>query len=149
MTGFDVARARAETPACERLLHFNNAGAALMPEPVLEATVSHLRLEGDIGGYEAAVRAEAPLNRAYESAAALIGATPGEIAFTESATRAWGGAFLSLPLQAGDRILAGESEYASNYLAYLQAAKRVGVRIEVVPSDESGQLSVAALGMER
>jgi selenocysteine lyase/cysteine desulfurase len=56
MTGaaatFDVALARSETPACESVTHFNNAGAALMPRPVLEAVVDHLQLEATIGGYD-------------------------------------------------------------------------------------------------
>ena len=40
----DVERARADTPAADKTLHFNNAGAALMPEPVLKAQLRHLRL---------------------------------------------------------------------------------------------------------
>jgi selenocysteine lyase/cysteine desulfurase len=47
---FDVARARSETPGCERVLHFNNAGAALMPRPVLDAARDYLTLEAQIGG---------------------------------------------------------------------------------------------------
>ena len=47
----DVERARWETPGCEDVLHFNNAGSSLMPEPVLRATVGHLELEARMGGY--------------------------------------------------------------------------------------------------
>ena len=48
----DVARARRETPGCAHVLHFNNAGASLMPQPVLDALLNHLRLEARRGGYE-------------------------------------------------------------------------------------------------
>ena len=51
---FDVERARRETPGCENVVHLNNAGAALMPTPVLDRTVTHLKLEARVGGYEAA-----------------------------------------------------------------------------------------------
>ena len=141
----DVARARAETPGCERVLHFNNAGAGLMPAPVLEAQIAHLRREAEIGGYEAKDEAGERLAALYPSIARLIGAEPDEIALVENATVAWDLAFHSLAFGPGDRILTAEAEYASNYIAFLRTAERSGAVIEPVPSDASGQLDVAAL----
>ena len=47
----------------------------------------------------------------------------------------------------GDRILTARAEYASNAIAYLQAAERTGAVVEFVPCDERGQLD--ALELER
>jgi selenocysteine lyase/cysteine desulfurase len=141
----DIAAVRAATPACQNIIHFNNAGAALMPEPVFRAVMDHLELERNVGGYEAERRAERGLASYYDNFAALLGASADEIAYVENATRAWDMAFYSLPLREGDRILTHESEYASNYLAYLQLAKRRRIEIDVVPPDSSGQIDVKAL----
>jgi len=142
---FDLSRARQETPGCENVLHFNNAGASLMPQPVLEATIAHLQLEAQIGGYEAAERANDAVERVYDAAATLIGCSRDEIAIIENATRAWDMAFYSIPFAPGDRILTAVAEYASNYIAYLQVAKRTGATIEVIPNDAYGQISIEAL----
>ncbi len=144
-TEADLSRARRETPGCEQVLHFNNAGASLMPEPVLDATVSHLGLEARIGGYEAAEKSHDAIERVYDATAALIHCEPDEVAVVENATRAWDMAFYSIPLGPGDRILTATAEYASNYIAYLQVARKTGAKVEPVPNDEHGQLSVEAL----
>ena len=144
--GIDVIRARRETPGCENVLHFNNAGAALMPEPVIEAVNRHFELEAAIGGYEAAERAEDAIHRVYQAAAQLINCDAREIAIVENATRAWDMAFYAFEFQPGDRILTAQAEYASNYLAYMQVAKRTGAVVDVVPSDDHGQVSGARLG---
>lgn len=141
----DLGRARRETPGSERVLHFNNAGSALMPQPVLDAQIEHLQLEAQIGGYESAARARDTVERVYGAAAELIGAKTDEIAIVENATRAWDMAFYSIPFEPGDRILTAMSEYASNYIAYLQVARRTGAVVEVIPNDEHGQTSVDAL----
>lgn len=141
----DIDALRAETPACRTVLHFNNAGASLMPEPVYEAVCSHLRLEREIGGYEAEHRAADKLAAFQSEIAALIGARADEIAYVENATRAWDMAFYGLPLGVGDRVLTHASEYASNLLALMQEARRRGLHIDLVPSDPSGQIDVAAL----
>lgn len=141
----DVTRARADTPGCEHVLHLNNAGAALMPRQVLDATTAHLDLEARIGGYEAAEQNHAALERVYAATATLLNCRADEIAVVENATRAWDMAFYGVPLKAGDRILTAMAEYASNYIAYLQVARQTGAIVEAIPNDEHGQLSVAAL----
>ncbi|HEY4032517.1 MAG TPA: aminotransferase class V-fold PLP-dependent enzyme [Ktedonobacteraceae bacterium] len=109
---FDIQRARQETPGCTNVIHFNNAGSSLMPQPVLDATIGHLQLEAQIGGYEAVERQLNTLEHAYDAAAALINCSRDEIAFVENATRAWDMAFYSIPFHSGDRILTAMSEYA-------------------------------------
>ncbi len=141
----DVGRARAETPGCANVIHFNNAGASLMPRPVVDTVLDHLRLEASIGGYEAQERVEPALEGVYDSIAALLGAHREEIAVVENGTRAWDMAFYSLPFNPGDRILTSAAEYASNYIALLHVARRTGATIDVVPGDPTGQVSVEAL----
>ncbi len=141
----DIERARRETPGCQTTLHFDNAGAALMPDAVLDVTIGHLRRESEIGGYLAEDQAAARVERVYAAAAALINCRADEIAFVENATRAWDMAFYSLDFKPGDRILTAKAEYASNYIAYLQVASKTGAVVEAIANDETGQLSVAAL----
>ncbi len=142
---FDIDRARHETPGCADTIHFNNAGSSLMPQPVLDTTIAYLQLEAQSGGYEAAEQQQAQLQHAYEAAATLLNCAPNEIAFIENATRAWDMAFYSIPFKPGDRILTAMSEYASNYIAYLQITKRTGAIVEPIPDDEHGQISISAL----
>ena len=141
----DMDRVRADTPAASRRTYLHNAGAALMPGPVVEAIKGHLDLEAEIGGYAAAAKESERLEGVYYSVARLLNAAPEEIALVENATVAWQMAFYALTFQRGDRILTAEAEYAANYVAYLQITKRTGARIEVVPSDSSGELDMAAL----
>lgn len=145
MAPIDFERARQETPGCKNVLHFNNAGSALPPQQVLDAVINHLTLESNIGGYEAFDQNLPKIERFYDAAAKLLGCGRDEIAFTDSATRAWDMAFYSLPFQPGDRILTARAEYSSNYIAFLQIARKASVVIDVIPSDESGQIRVDAL----
>src|SRR5215510_8694755 len=81
----DLDRLRAETPGVAHRIHLNNAGAALMPAPVLDAMTSYLRREAEIGGYEAAEEAAPRLDAVYGSVARLLNAAPDKIALVENA----------------------------------------------------------------
>ena len=70
----DVQQLRRETPACNELVHFNNAGAALMPRVVVDAVIDHLRHEERLGGYEAEKRAAETLASFYTELAGLLNA---------------------------------------------------------------------------
>ncbi len=141
----DLDRLRAETPGVGNRIHLNNAGAALMPAPVIAAVKDHIDLEAEIGGYEAEEQEAARIAAVYDSIAALIGADREEIALLGNATLAWDLAFYAFDFVPGDRILTARAEIAGNYIAYPQVAKRSGVTIEVIPDDADGVLDPVAL----
>jgi cysteine desulfurase/selenocysteine lyase len=142
---WDIARLRAETAGCEQSAFFNNAGASLQPRPVVARVIEHLRLEEQVGGYEAADRVADELDGLYGRVARLLHCAPEEIALLENSTRAWEMAFYSLRFAAGDRIVTAANEYASNYIAFLQVAQRTGAEICVVESDQTGEVDIEAL----
>lgn len=144
----DVARVRADTPGLERRIHLNHAGASPSPTPVLDTVIDHLRLEAEIGGYEAAAARAQALGAVYHSIGALLGCGADQVALMPSATTAWETAFWSLPWSAGDVVLTSRAEYVSNALSLLLARDRRGVVVRVLDDDESGQVDLDALERE-
>lgn len=116
-----------------------------MPRPVLTAVTDHLRLEAEIGGYEAAIQASGRIEDAYRAVAALVGASPRNIAFAEHATAAFVAALSSVRLRAGDRVLVTRADYVSNHLQLLSLADRFGVEVIVAPDAPEGGVDVTAL----
>jgi selenocysteine lyase/cysteine desulfurase len=145
----DVEAERVRTPGCERVVHLNNAGAALPTRATLEAVVGHLRREAELGGYEAAAAGAVQLEEVPHVIARLVGARRDEIALTGSDTQAWTKAMwgfaLAGGLSSGDLILVDRLAYNSHYLGLLQVCELTGASIEVVPSTAEGTLDLDAL----
>ena len=134
----DLERWRAETPGCSERIHLNNAGAALMPAPVVRAIADHLMLESRIGGYEAeGLRADA-IAECYRLLAELVGAGPANIAVTSSATAAFTQALSTFDFRPGDRIVTTRCDYVSNQIQFLALQRRLGVVVEHAPDLPEG-----------
>jgi selenocysteine lyase/cysteine desulfurase len=130
----DLDRWRRETPGCRDRIHLNNAGAALMPQVVLQALTGHLEREAAIGGYEAADEAEPRVQETYELLGRLVGAAARNLAIVENATVAFSQAVSAFDFRPGDRIVTTRADYPSNQLTYLSLARRAGV--ETVRADD-------------
>lgn len=141
----NIQRLRSETPGCEERIHLNNAGSALMPEPVIRAIQDHITLESRIGGYEAADARRDAVQSAYQSVAELVGTQPENIAFTENATASYMQALSSIPLERDDIILTTRNDYVSNQIQFLSLQARMGVQVLRAPDRIEGGVDVQAM----
>ena len=141
----DVERLRSETPGVRRVTHFNNAGASLMPVPVIDAMRAYFDDEVSFGGYETKRKRANQIEDVYGSLSMLVGARRHEIALSDNATRAWDVLFYSMGLGEGDRILTTVTEYVSNWAAYLHVRDTRGVDVVVVPDDRHGSIDLECL----
>ncbi|QNE19271.1 aminotransferase class V-fold PLP-dependent enzyme [Kribbella qitaiheensis] len=138
---------RADTPGCEQVIHFNNAGCGLLATPILQTMQAHLTLEARIGGYEAAAARAGEVREFYPELAALIGCGPDNIAFAGSATHAYATALSAIPFERGDVILTTRNDFVSNQLAFLSLRRRFGVDIVHAPDLPAGGVDVEAMAL--
>jgi selenocysteine lyase/cysteine desulfurase len=139
----DVTRWRADTPGCNHLVHLNNAGAALVPSLVRDAIATHLALEEELGGYEAAdARADA-LHGAYVAVGRVLGTEARNIAVVQNSTVAFAQAISACDLEQGDVLLTSQSDYASNQIMFLSLARRRGIEIVRAPDAPEGGVDPA------
>jgi len=138
----DLEKIRQDTPGCEKLIHFNNAGAALMPSPVVKAIHNYLAAEEYQGGYETADRYADMLNGFYGYAARLLNCQPRNIAFTTNATDSYNRALSAIDFKPGDVILLTDNDYPSNYIASISLQKRLGLRLVTIRNTPSGEVDL-------
>lgn len=124
--------------------YLNNAGAALSSASTNTVVARHLQLEQELGAVEAAKTAKSEQDQFYIRAARLIKATdPSEIAFVDSASRAWNLALSAMALQKGDNIVTLSSEFGTNLVSLFYAAKQTGASVSVIPCEQDGSFDMS------
>lgn len=140
-----ISRWRKDTPGCDALAHLNNAGASLTPRVVHQTVAAHLRLEDELGGYEAFEASVEPIRRAYDDVGTLLGTRGRNIAFTQNSTLAFMQALEVFDFAPGDVIVTSNSDYASNQIMYLSLARRRGVDVVRAPDAPEGGVDPEAV----
>lgn len=125
----EVQKFRNETEGTKNVIHLNNAGAGLMPDAVTRALMDHIKLESEIGGYEASEIKSEAIRAFYEQAALFFNCNPANIAFTSSATDSYSRALSSIPFKKGEIILTDKDDFVSNQIQFLSLQKRFGIKI--------------------
>jgi selenocysteine lyase/cysteine desulfurase len=133
-----LARWRLDTPGCERVVHLNNAGAALVPRSVRDAVAAHLTLEDELGGYEAAEARVEAIQETYAAVARLLGTRARNLAIVQNSTVAFAQAMSAFDLGPGDLVLTSRADYASNQIMFLSLARRRGVEVIRAPDAPEG-----------
>lgn len=136
---------RADTPGCMHRNHLNNAGAALMPTPVIQAIDQHIRLESEIGGYEAEAARQEAIATVYEETGALVHAPSRNMAIVANATDGFTRAMSAFDLRRGDVILTSNCDYVSYQITFLALAERLGIEIRHAPDLPEGGIDAGAV----
>jgi selenocysteine lyase/cysteine desulfurase len=136
----NIEQLRADTPGTQAVIHFNNAGCSLPVKDSIDIITEYLQLEATLGGYEVKTKYENIINEFYTEAARLINASDDEIAIVGNASDGINKMLHSIPWEAGDVILTTEVEYGNCYLNYLKLKEEKGIGVQIVPSDDDGNI---------
>ncbi|MFE7616025.1 aminotransferase class V-fold PLP-dependent enzyme [Streptomyces sp. NPDC057496] len=124
-------------------VHLNTAGAGLLSSHAVDTMIDVLHAERRDGAYETELRLDGELNeQLYGELARLVGAAPDDIAYFDSATRAYVSTLPLLKPGPGERVILSPYEYAGNLLSLLALRERHGFTIDVIPLDAEGDLDL-------
>lgn len=125
--------------------YLNNAGAGLVSAKTVRTMVEHLHLEAERGAIDAAAEVKVRAAGFYTSVGALLNARADDIAYMDSASRAWAMALYGSHLRRGDRVVTFASEFGSNLVSLFHYTSSVGATVEVVPVSRDGEFDRVVL----
>lgn len=141
--GFRALRDR-EFPQAARSPWLNAASMGPLPERARAAVEAYNRRRSDIGSMRGE-DFEPVLARARRAGARLIGADEDEIALLPNTSHGLNLAALSLPLEAGRRVVLSDREFPANVYPWMALERLRGARVDVIPPDAQGDPDEARL----
>jgi L-cysteine/cystine lyase len=133
----DAARLRAEFPVFERVAYLNAGTCGPLPEAArraIDEVVDLAEVDGRRGAYFD--RFFALRDRQREAYAAVLGASPADVALTTSTSEGVGRVVAGLDLREGDEILTGDAEHPGLLGPLLAARDHRGAAVRTVPVAE-------------
>lgn len=127
----------------ELVNYLNNASSAIMSESTLRVYTQYLNLEAQSGASAAAAAYRDDLESFYTKASQALGTVDeSQIAFVDSASRAWDAILYGLKIGRGDEILTLSSEFGTNLVSIYHFAEKSGCRVKIVDCDINGVFSL-------
>lgn len=122
-------------PNLEARAYLNHSGVSAPPLPVRDAFLS-IFADYSRHGLAAFPRWEAQRARLRAMIAAMIGCSPGDLAFVQSTTRGICDISLCFPWRAGDRVILFEGEFPANVTPWQRAAALFNLDVVFLPASD-------------
>ena len=152
---FEVGKIRQDFPflmkaekSNPQLIYLDNAATTLKPQSVIDAVVRYYT-DASVNIHRGDYTLSYEVSNAYEAVrntvSRFIQCDPFEVVFTSGASAAlnlvaYG--YAEKVLKPNDVILLSENEHASNVLPWFRVAEKTGAKIEYLPLDEQGVLTL-------
>ena len=126
--------------------YMNSAGSSIMSDSTVSAIIDYLKLEQEIGGYEAMFAKQSEFEIFYERARSIVNAASvDEIAYTDGGSRGWNALINGLDISLIDAFITLSSEYSTNITTLQLCAQKYGKVLHIIPCDIQGDFDMAQI----
>ncbi len=126
--------------------YLNSAGAAIMSDRTVEVITDYLKLEQQIGGYEAMFASAEEQAIFYTRVQVLINANDvTEIAYTDGGSRGWNSLLNGLDQNTVDSFVTLSSEYVTNITTLKILADKYNKPLHIIPCKIDGSFEIDLL----
>jgi selenocysteine lyase/cysteine desulfurase len=132
MATYHLDHVRSQLPVLHDWTYLNTGTVGIMPDPVLECLMGHIR-DYEQGGHTSQHAAVEGALRSKAALARLLAVDPQDIAFNRNATDGINTVAAAFPLAAGDEVITSTEEHPDMVIPWLAACDRAGAQLRFIP----------------